>query len=202
MPSICVDENFQAPGGVLDITAVVPVTLVHNVAHTPVNNGAFTTERPLPGTVHHDWTASWTNTTLVPMLVIPEVMSLGAFIIAPQPNLVFVRSRCTIGIGGPAETPDITAEFDSEFGGGFDISDQDKQANPEVGRMHHGTAAWTIRKNPVELNPGQSIYMAFRMASYTPAPWLANANGNSPGHEATVRNTYSRIWASSRGVEI
>jgi hypothetical protein len=58
-----------------------------------------------------------------------------------------------------------------------------------------------MRKTPVEIAPGQAIFMSFRMASYTPAPWLANANNNSPGHEATVREAYSRFWVGALGVD-
>lgn len=200
MPTQCVDEHFQAPAGVLDFTAVVPVTLVHDVSHASSNNGAFTTQRSLPGTNHQDWTIGpITNTYAVPVLAVFEVMCLGAFIIAPQPNLTLVRTRVTVGVGGAADTPDITAEFDSEFGGGFDITDQDTQSNPETGRLHRGTAAWVIRKTPVELQPGQALYGACRIASYTPDPWLANANNNSPGHQADVKTSYSRVWFSALG---
>lgn len=199
MPTVCVGPEFNVVGGVLDITAVMAMNLVHDQVHTAVNNGTFSTQRDLPGVNHHDWSINWTNTYTVPVLVIPEVMCLGSFIIAPQPNLTFIRARALTAVGGAADAPDITGEFDSEFGGGFDITDQNKDANPESGRLHRGTGAWTIRKTPVELEPGQTIYLAFRMASYTPAPWLANANNNSPGHEATVRDTYSRLWVTALG---
>lgn len=177
------------------------MTLVQDLAHNPASNGTFSIERPLPGVNHHNFTENWTNSFAVPVLVIPEVTIFKFAIEAPQPNLTFIRTRMTVAVGGPADTPDITGEFDSEFGGGFDITDQNKDANPETGRLVWHSPASTIRKTPVELNPGQSIHIAVRGASYTPAPWLANANNNVPTHYAEMGIAQTRIWATALGTE-
>lgn len=199
--TVCVDPAvFDVNVGVLDITSIMPVTLVRDQPFTAGGNGGFPAERPLPGQIHHDVTMTpWVNPHTAPVLAIAEVMCLGSFIIAPQPNLVFIRARATVAVGTVADTPDISAEFDSEFGGGFDITDQNPDDDPEVGRLHRGTAAFVIRKTPVEVPPGQSVSVKFRMASYTPQPWLANANFNAANHEATVRNAYIRLWVGALG---
>lgn len=201
MPNVCVGPEFQVVLGVLDITTVMAVQLVHNVSHAAAGNGNFSTQRSLPGTNHHDWTASWTNTEDVPVLAIVEATCFHMAVESPQPNLTFIRSRLTVEVGSPAETPDITGEFDSEFGGGFDITDQNPDNNPETGRVRLDAPAFTIRKTPVEVAPGQAVHLAFRAASYTPSPWLANANNTVPTHHATVSAVSSRIWVSALGAE-
>lgn len=200
MPTICVEPgNFTIASGDLDMGPAIPMRLVLDVSQAPVNNGDFSTQRALPGVNHQDVTSSWTNTYAVPMLVVPELTVDWMIVTAPQPNVTLIRTRLTVTVGGAADTPDISGEFDSQFGEGFDLTDQDPQANPEVGRVTRATPAFVIRKTPEIVNPGQLLGLKYRTASFTPDPWLANANNVNPLHNAQVGTTRLRVWATSAG---
>ncbi|WP_157095369.1 DUF7172 family protein [Hoyosella altamirensis] len=200
MPSQCVDGHFRVSGGVLDIAAGIAPRIRAQQTSSPTNNGAFTSERSLPGVPHHDFSIQWTNDQPFPLLVVPELHSRGTYIEAPQPNLVLVRARATVAINQAAPVPDITGVFDSEFGGGFDVTDQDPESTPVAGKLNRGGAAWSYRKQPEILQPGDTIFMRFRMASYTPEPWVDNGNNGANDHNVTVLPVIARFWSSARGV--
>lgn len=195
----CVSEQFRVVSGVLDLQAMSVRRMVYQSVLTPQSGGTFTTERPLPGVNHFNSTVAWTSNVQFPLLVTPELTSMGALIRSPQPNLVFLRTRATVSVGGTPAAPDLAAEFDSEFGGGFDISSQNKDETPLSGSLFRATAVWTMRKDPAVLNPGETIRMSVRMASYTPPPWTNNADANSNTHQASPSSLIARFWAAPTG---
>src|SRR5580765_5357182 len=111
MVNVCIDPlNFRVgTGGVLDIRAVAGRVLRQSTTTNSSGDGTFTTTpRPLPGTNHIDTTFSWLNNTGAPLKVMVEIYRPRRDVLASQPNLVFVRDRATVSVGGTPDTPDVT----------------------------------------------------------------------------------------------
>lgn len=198
MADVCISGDFTAAANILDIAPHATWAIVLDQATFAASNGSFTTERPLPGTNHHDYTIAWTNSTGRTMTVVVAATCDGLHIAAPQPNLVLMRARMTTGIPA-APDPDTGEVYDSEFGGGFDLSDQDPESTPEAGILHRRTAAFVITSAEIDVPPGQQLQTRYRVTSHTPAPWSPGANNGASDHYALAGPVVIQYFAAPKG---
>jgi hypothetical protein len=196
--AVCVDKNLKVVSGALDIQAWVGRRLVLNSTTAASNDTTFTAEIQLPGTVHLDVTANYTNPETVPLLIRVDVMRGYRSIRTSQPNLIFFRDRTTVAVGPvmtvAADEPAISEVLDSEMGGGMDRH-TDPDLTPSVGTLRRDQPIMTYCPGDFLVPPGERIQVRYRCSHYSAAPWSSAANNNSPQYEARARSVTIQLWA-------
>lgn len=195
---ICVGPQFRVVGNVLDIAQYVGRVCVMNTTVAASNEGTFTAQPALPGTVHIDTTQNWLNNTGFDVMARVEIIPGTVEVTSSQPNLVFVRHRATQAVG-TADVPDIVDVFDSEFGGGFDRI-TDEGTTPSSGVMERHQARMPQMMDEILVPAGDTLQVRFRAAHFAPNPWSDTANNNTATYDVNVTNVTIQIWVAADGI--
>lgn len=193
MVNVCVDGNFRVVNGVLDIQQWVGRQLMASIFTTATNEGAFTVQAPLPGVNHIDTTATWTNPWPVQTQCEVILQRSWRMIRASQPNLVFLRERCTVAVDATPADPSVVDQFDSEFGGGYDRHTPGT-STPAKGTWYRWQSASSYSAGTFVVPSGKTITAKYRCAHYSPDPWVDNANNNSAQYQAVATRVTVQFW--------
>lgn len=197
MPEVCVSRNMKITSGVLGIEKWSIPRHVGDSTFNSVGDGTLAANQTLPGKLMIDGTLSWTSDSPLPTNILLRVNRAYRDFVTSNPNVVQFRDRWTYKIGtGPqvAEVPDVSATYQSQFGGGVDLGTSNT-AVPFLGKIArfqdaHITEDWI---GPVPV--GETINVRYRCYVWTPQPFSNNANNNSPVHEARARSTQIQLIA-------
>lgn len=196
---VCVSQNFEvsATGQLAAAEWSVPV-VVATATGTSTGDGALTAQTTLPGKQMIDVSLSWTNPRALEVELLLRVQRSYRDLLTSNPNVIQVRDRWTSRISAEptdlAPVPDPTSVFNSQWGGGIDLS-TNTTATPQAGRLWlfedaHFTEDWM---GPVP--PGYTLNVRYRAYVWTPPPFADNANNNAPTHQVNLRQTTLQFTA-------
>lgn len=198
MAEACVSRNTDIVGGDLSIAPWSLPRLVSDQTFNSTGDGSFTQLTTLPGKLMIDsGIQSWTSDSPLPVRILLRVQRAHRDLLVSNPNAAQIRDRYTWTQNGTdPRVPETSSVFQGQTGASIDLS-SNFAGTPFIGRFWVYDDAHMIEDwiGPDLLQPGMAFKYWYRTYLWTPPPWSNNANGGSPQHSATVRNTRIQVWA-------
>lgn len=196
MPEVCASRNLDITAGVLSLEPWSIAQFVHDATYNSTGDGNFGEETTLPGKLMIDsGVQTVTNTAPLDAMVLLRVNRAYRDYVVSNPNVVQIRDRYTVAIGGadPVD-PDPSFQYQGATGGGLDFS-SNLTTEPLAGKLYAWEDAGISEDWFGPVPAGAVFKFRYKCYLWTPPPWSNNANENSPEHSARVRSARIQVLA-------
>lgn len=196
MAEACVSRNTDIVGGDLSIAPWSLPRVIFDSTYNSVADGTFTSLTTLPGTLMIDsGIQSWVSDSPLPCRILLRIQRSYRDLKTSNPNAAQIRDRYTTTLNGTdPRVPETSSVYQGAFGGAVDASST-SSGLPYIGRFWFYDDTSMIEDWLGPLDAGETFKFWYRAYLWTPPPYSNNANGGTPEHSATARNTRIQVWA-------